>query len=47
MEIELLQIRTPKKQILRDIAESKGLSLNALMIMIIDDYLKREKNDKR
>ena len=42
MEIELLQIRTTKKQILKDIAESKGLSLNALMIMIIDDYLKRE-----
>jgi cell division protein FtsL len=41
--IELVQFRTNYKQRLKEIAKSKGMSLNGLMIMIIEDYLKRVK----
>lgn len=40
MKIELVQFRTPRKQELKKIAKTKGISLNALMIMITEDFLK-------
>ena len=43
MKLELVQFRTPKKQELKQLAKNKGISLNALLIMIIDDYLKKVK----
>ena len=43
MEKELLQIKTNKKQELKEIAKNKGISLNALMIFIIDDFLKNKR----
>lgn len=41
--LELVQFRTKQKQRLQEIAKDKGISLNALMIMITEDYLKKVK----
>lgn len=38
---EMVQFRSPRKQELKQIAKEMGISLNALMIIIVDDYLKR------
>lgn len=43
MNIELVQFRTPKKQDLKQLAKTKGISLNALMVIIVDEYLKKVK----
>ena len=43
MKKELLQIKTNKKQELKVIAKNKGISLNAVMIFIIDDFLKNKR----
>lgn len=43
MKNELVQFRTPKKNELKQIAKNKGVSLNALMIIITDEYLKKVK----
>lgn len=40
-DLELIQFRSSKKQILRDLAEKKDISLNALLNIIIDEYLKK------
>lgn len=39
-DLELIQFRSSKKQELRDLAEKKDISLNALLNIIIDEYLK-------
>ena len=39
--LELVQFRTLKKQQLREIAKEQGISLNALLVMITNEYLKK------
>lgn len=43
MEKELMQIRTNKKTQLKEIAKTKGISLNTLVVLIIDDFLKNKR----
>jgi hypothetical protein len=44
MKKELVQFRTSKKELLKQIAKEKEISLNALLVSIVNEYLK---NDKR
>jgi hypothetical protein len=42
-ELELIQFRSSKKEILMKIAHEKDISLNALINFIINEYLEKEK----
>ena len=44
MKKELVQFRTSKKELLKQLAKEKEISLNALLVSIVHEYLK---NDKR
>ncbi len=46
-ELDLVQFRTNKKELLMKIAQDKAVSLNALINFIIDEYIKREMQDER
>lgn len=39
--LELVQFRTLKKQELKKVAKEQGISLNALLVMITNEYLKK------
>lgn len=41
MKKELLQFYTIHKNDLKEIAKNKGISLNALMSIIVDEFLKK------
>lgn len=45
--LEWVQFHTNQKKKLREIAKSRGFSLNTLMVLIVDEYLKGFENEKK
>lgn len=42
MKLELVQFKTTQKNVLKQIAKEKGMTLSSLMQHIIENYLKSE-----